>query len=432
MDILRGFALMGILLMNINGFGLPIWTQFVPLGTLHPAFTGPHAHLNAWVWIVRWILGEGKMRALFSMLFGAGVVLLTSRAEERGEGERVADIFLRRNMWLIAIGLLHAYLIWFGDILVWYGMTALLFLYPCRKLKARTLLTAGTLVVLVSSLSPFSGGVALQDFGLSSKAAAAAATQQSGKALTAAQIGDQKAWEGRLAAWKPDAQAIESDLNLTRSGYVGAQMHHASDASTFQSVIYYTLGFGDVLGMMLIGMGLARNGFLSGRLPYKTYASVALAGFLISLPAAAMGAWKACESGFDLITSDKWLFLPYELVRVPGALATAALLLMLVKSGFWPSLMKRVAAVGQTALSNYIFTSILCQFVFVWGPYKLYERLEFYQLFYVVAAVWAVNLIWSSIWLRYFEFGPLEWVWRSLTYWKKQPMRLQSKVARGA
>ena len=125
-DTLRGFALMGILIMNICSFGLSVGQYEYPLSTVHPVFSGPHWKVNTALWFFRWIFAEGKMRGLFSMLFGAGVVLLTERAEKRGAGVRVADIFTRRNMWLVIFGMVHAYFIWEGDILflLWRGGAA--------------------------------------------------------------------------------------------------------------------------------------------------------------------------------------------------------------------------------------------------------------------------------------------------------------------
>jgi uncharacterized protein len=100
--------------------------------------------------------------------------------------------------------------------------------------------------------------------------------------------------------------------------------------------------------------------------------------------------------------------------------------LIVIKSGALRFITKRLAAVGQMALTNYLSTSVILQFVFLWGPWKLFGQLEYYQLYYVVLAVWLFNLIFSSIWLRYFNFGPMEWLWRSLTYWKRQPMLSRS------
>lgn len=426
MDVLRGVALLGILIMNVTSFSLPEWAYFIPLGTAKPVFTGPHADLNTAAWFLRWITMEGKMRGLFSLLFGAGAVLLTSRLEKYGD--TAADIFLRRNMWLTLFGILHAYLVWYGDILYFYGLSALIFLFPCRKLAARSLLTAGIVILIVCScVGPVSGGQMLQDFQLHHKAEAAQSLRNS-PALTDGQTADIKAWNDRLEAWKPGKKAIDADMAAMHSGYVGAQLYDAAIAKQWETDVYYSFGFADVLSMMLIGMGLFKCGFITGDLSRRTYVLTALAGLVTSVPLVAFGAWKAWASHFDLLTTDLWILLPYDLGRATGAITIASVVLLIVKSAALPALTRRFAAIGQTALSNYLLTSILCQVVFVWGPWPLYGELEYYQLYFVVAGVWAVNLIWSPLWLRHCEFGPVEWVWRSLTYWQWQPL-LRQKVA---
>jgi len=426
MDVLRGVALLGILIANVTSFSLPDWAYLVPLSIAKPAFTGPHAHVNTVIWIARWILMEGKMRGLFSLLFGAGVILLTSRAEQRG-AKNVADIFLRRNMWLVLFGVLHAYLVWYSDILYFYGLTALIFLYPCRHLKPKTLLITAAFVIALDTFCIFAAGQALQDISLHKRVESAIAAQQAGATLTPAQRADLDAWNERLHEWKPDQKTIDEDVAANRAGYLSAQAVNAKTATFFEKDLYYGFGFCDMLGPMLIGMALIQNGFLTAKLSYKTYALTALIGAAISVPVVALGASKALASNFDLLTTEKWLLLPYDLGRIPGTVAIAALILILIKARALPRLSRRLAAVGQTALSNYLLTSILCRFILVWGPWRLYSRLEYYQLYCVLLGVWALNLIWSPIWLRHFEFGPAEWAWRSLTYWKRQPMRLQSR-----
>jgi uncharacterized protein len=428
MDVLRGVALLGILIANVTSFGLPEWAYLIPLSVAKPAFTGPHAHLNTVIWVARWISMEGKMRGLFSLLFGAGVILLTSRAEKRG-ATNVADIFLRRNMWLLLFGVLHAYLVWSGDILYFYGLTALIFLYPCRNLKPKTLLIAATFALALNIFSIFASGQALQDIRLHQHVEAAIAAQKAGHPLTDDQKADLQAWDARLHEWKPDQKAIDDDLAAMRGGYLSAQTVNARGAVLYERDLYYGFGFCDMLSMMLIGMALIKNGFLGAKLSYGTYALTAAIAAAISIPVVTLGASKALASGFDLLTTDKWMLLTYDLGRVSGSIAIAALVLLVVKAHRLPWITRRLAADGQMALSNYLLTSILCKFLFVWGPWKLYGQLEYYQLYYVLAAVWALNLIWSPIWLRYFEFGPMEWVWRSLTYWKRQPMRLQLRSA---
>src|ERR1700728_1454939 len=155
MDVLRGFSLMGILVMNITDFAYGYANYMYPLSTVKPVFSGPHWKINTTMWFLRWIFAEGKMRALFSMLFGAGVILLTERALSRGAGIKAADIFTRRNMWLVLIGMLHGYLIWDGDILFYYGVAALLFLFPFRNVRVKRLMWVAGILLLINSVLIF-------------------------------------------------------------------------------------------------------------------------------------------------------------------------------------------------------------------------------------------------------------------------------------
>jgi uncharacterized protein len=255
MDVLRGVALMGILLMNINGFALPDWASIAALVTIVPGFSGPHVQANTVLWFARTVLVAGQMRGIFSMLFGAGIILLTERAERRGGGGEIADIFLRRNMWLVVFGFLHAYLIFFGDILRWYGVTALLFLYPCRKLAPRALLAAGIVVLIARAMLSFSD--LRQELGLSKRAVHASAASRVGQVLTIHQIADQKVWADAQAKWQPSQEKVADDLKTLNAGYLSRLAYLAPKiAKSHQS--YYPLGFCDALDMMLIGMALAK------------------------------------------------------------------------------------------------------------------------------------------------------------------------------
>ena len=422
MDVLRGVALMGILIGNILAFGLPYLNFTVQLGTHLPAFSGPDAGINTAFWFARWLLMEGKMRGLFSLLFGAGVILLTSRLEANRAD--AADIYMRRNLWLLLFGILHAYLIWFGDILYLYGLTALVFLYPCRRLRVRTLLVAGVCVLSMNTLlGELSGYPALREVWLHRQVVVADAAQHAGRALDPAQEAAEQAWAKDQAAWRPDAKTVADTDAAWRGGYLKNREAEWPLVIGFERDLYYGLGFCDILGPMLIGMALLKNGFLTGMLPTRTYALTALIGGATSLAVVGAGTWQAWRSGFDMLTTMTWLLIPFDLGRISGMLAIAAIVLLVVKAKRPGWIMRRIEAVGQTALSNYLLTSLLCQFVFVWGPYKLYDRLEYYQLYGVVAAVWLINMAWSAPWLERFEFGPAEWAWRSLTYWRPQPMR---------
>jgi uncharacterized protein len=416
-DIVRGFALLGILTMNITAFGLADGIDY------NPYALGPTSRANVLIWALRLVICDGKMRALFSMLFGAGVILLTGRAESRGAAAQSADVFTRRNMWLVLFGLIHAYFLWFGDVLYMYGVTALLFLYPCRKLSARTLITAGLAVLAL--LAGWRTIRMENRIHQAQKVAAAEAAARSGQALTDGQKKDQKEWQNLVETFHPDQKTIDEQNSKMRAGYLSVFQWNTSLNVRIQSLLYYRLGFCDPLGMMLIGMGLLRAGFLSAQLPSRIYGLIVLAGYGVGLPLGSLMAWIPWHSGFDSIVCFKWLFLPYDLQRLCVALAHASVLLLLIRAGAMPWLMKRLAAVGQTALSNYLGTTVICVILFDGFGFGLYGKLQLSQLMLVVLAVWCVNLIASIIWLKCFRFGPVEWLWRSLTYWQLEPLRRQ-------
>lgn len=429
-DTLRGFALMGILVMNITSFGMSAGNYIFPLSTMRPVFHGPHWLINTACWFGRMIFAEGKMRALFSMLFGAGVILLTQRAEARGAGSRVADIFTRRNMWLTVFGLLHAYLIWEGDILFFYGVAALLFLFPFRNVRAKRLLWVGAIVLTLNTVVA-NGGQAMQVLMTQKKAAAARVAYAKNHVVTKEQREAIDAGDKQQGNFRKSDKKTKEDIAAEQKSYWSAQAHDAKDVFQGQTKGAY-VGFGDWFAMMLLGMGLYKNGFLSGKLQTKTYAWTAAIALGVAWPVIFAGCMIAFRSHFDMVTCMLALFMPYDLGRVGGALGNAALVMLVLRAGWMPWLMKRVAAVGQMALSNYLLTSLSMRMLFVWGPLKWYGYMEYYKLYLVVLCMWAVNLTWSLIWLRHFQFGPMEWVWRSLTYWKRQPMRVRAEAPSGA
>jgi len=427
-DVLRGFALLGILVANIEDFAGLEGRFEIPIGVARPAFAGLHAHLNLVVLFLKWIFVEDKMRGLFAMLFGAGVVLLTNRIERNNAQVNSADIFLRRNMWLFTLGVLHGTFLWDGDILAEYAFNALFFLYPCRKLKAKTLFISGTIVWIgLGTFASSRAGGGFDYLLLSKQMPAITAARKTGTDLTTDQKKIEQQWQALNArsALRSTTEANARAAEWRDRGYIGyvkdRGIGFVPHLGRFESAYY----FADTLGAMLVGMALFKSGFLGAELSLSTYLSTALGGILISTPLYILGLWKAYTSNFQVAVIENWIVFPHNLAAEAGTLAIAALLLILIKSGVPRMLLRPFAAVGQTALTNYLLTSLICQYLFLFGPLKLYGRVEYYQSLYFVLAVWFVNLVGSSLWLRAFEFGPIEWLWRSLTYWKLQPMRLR-------
>jgi uncharacterized protein len=426
MDVLRGFSLMGILVMNITDFAYGYTNYAYPLSTVKPVFSGPHWKINTAIWFLRWIFAEGKMRALFSMLFGAGVILLTERALARGAGIRAADIYTRRNMWLVLIGMLHGYLIWSGDILFYYGLAALLFLFPFRNVRVKRLMWGAGILLLINSVLIF-GGQYGTAYTAKQAAAKANAKLAQHKTLTEDEVSALKRWSSAEERWRMSDKKKYEDIAAMQKGYLKAQAHQAGIVLTGELKGAY-FGFGDWVGMMFLGMALYKNGFLTGRLRMKAYAWTAIIGLALGWGVTGLGAYKAWAGHFDMFKTLIWMQAPYDIGRIAGALGNAALLLILLKSGSLKWLMQRIASVGQMALSNYLLTSITMMTIYVWAPWHWYGYVEYYKIYYAVAAMWIFNMAFSSLWLQYFEFGPVEWVWRSLTYWKRQPMRIRTAV----
>ncbi len=425
LDVLRGFALLGILAVNVEDFAGPESLHDVPMGLARAAFVGWHAHLDLAILTLKWMFVEGKMRGLFSMLFGAGAVLLTERIERRGQPARAADIFLRRNMWLALFGLIHGTLIWDGDILLDYGLVGLLFLFPLRHVAPRKLVGVGLAVWIVGGTlggaNFIEPGPTIRD---GNRLLAAAHVEEAGRPLTKEQ---QAILAAAAEKKKGEPAAIAQAVKEGRQNYLASVPGRTADDLAFNARVFTSGLFTDILGPMILGMGLYKLGFLSGRRSSRTYLITAILGYVISVPVVLIGIWHASQLGFTKAATSEWMYIPIFVDPAPGTLANASVILLLVRKGWLKPVLDRLGAVGRTAFSNYILTSLVCQFVFAWGPWKLYGRLEYYQYLYVVAAVWAVNLIVSPLWLRAFAFGPLEWMWRSLTYWKLQPFRTRQR-----
>jgi uncharacterized protein len=418
LDVLRGFALLGILLLNILDFGL------------HGAFDDPTVAggatgVNLWTWIVMHVLAEGKMRCLFSMIFGAGIVLLTSRMEEKGTGARAADIFFRRNLWLVLLGVLHAYLLWHGEILYSYGLCALL-LYPFRHLTARRLLAAGFAMMLgLSAASLYRGHDLRRTMALAQEAAR---IEKSGGKLSERQEEAKQAWEEIRKRAKPTPEEVEKTNRKWRGSLWDVLKVRAGIVRYWHSMPFYHYMALDLYSMMFLGMGFFKLGVFSGARSTRFYAALAALGYLSGMGVNGFTAWLRVSSGFDLLTIT-YTGVTYDFGRLSIALAHAAALMLLHKAGLFNWVLRSLAAVGQMALSNYLLHSIVCSTIFCGYGLALFGRLERYQLYYIVAGLWIFQLIVSPIWLKHFQFGPAEWAWRSLTYWKRQPMRLAAGAA---
>jgi uncharacterized protein len=427
LDTLRGFALLGILLMNIVGMGL------IAGAYDDPTAAGGSTGANLGVWAILHVLAEGKMRCLFSMVFGASVILLTSRLERTESGRAISgDIYYRRTLWLMLFGIVHAFLLWYGDILYLYALCGLA-LFPFRKMAPRALLTIGIVIGLLDSGLYIAGGYYYRD--ILTKGQAAVAAEQAGQKLTDAQQSDRRQYESWRKENRPTPQELKKNDDAWRGNFLSVVSARAKLVTPGHNSAYYSplSGTWDVWAMMFIGMALFKMGVFSAQRSTRFYGTLVLICYGVGIPLNSYSAWTIIRSHFDPVIHMYWNS-TYDLGRLTIALGHMGVIMLLCQAGALRWLMSSLGAVGQMAFSNYIMHSVITAFFFTGYGLKMYGKLERYELYYVVAAIWVFQLIASPIWLAHFRFGPLEWCWRSLTYWKRQPMRLESanSIAAGA
>jgi uncharacterized protein len=420
-DVLRGVAVLGILLVNIVSMGLPFAAHN------DPTIAGNRSPADFWAWAIASVAAEGRMRAIFSMLFGASVILLSARIEARSEArngaraeaDSAADIHLRRNLWLMVFGTLHSvWLLWPGDILFTYGAAGLP-LFVFRRLRPRTLILLGAIVLALQipravyhnmDLAEASAGLRT----LSSMSA-------SGRALTSEEQKSRARWRETLAEDKPTTESLQETIDDHRSGYLSNLGRAASATVYLESQYLYTTGLWDAVGPMLIGMAFLKMGVLSAARSLRFYAVMTLAGYAIGIPLSAWAAADWMRHGFE--AGARWVSLD-DVTRVSVALGHVGVVMMVCKAGVLPLITRPLADIGRMALTNYVLQTIICTTLFTGSGLGWFGQLARHQLYYIVLSVWAVEWIASTVWLRRFRFGPLEWIWRWLSYRQRPPMKV--------
>ncbi len=397
-DALRGLAVMGILLMNIADFALPSGAYFNPLAG------GGTAPRDLAAWAVSFVLVDGKMRALFSILFGASTAIVIGRAEAVGlNGTR---IHFARMATLALFGVAHLFLIWPGDILLHYalvGIVALPFvqLEPRQQIRTAILLLCAQFVV---GLLFFGSFLALRH----------------AAALPGATADTLAAWHGFVdGVGVGRAQDVAAEIAVARGSWSGFVAHNLATQASGPPFLLAFDGL-ETLAFMLIGMAALRSGFLTGGWTRARYLKAATIGFAIGLPPTIALCWWTFAGGFDTLATFAAATLGGVPFRPILALAEASLALAWLAGG--PH--RRLEAAGRVAFSNYLGTSIAMMLVFDGWGLGLFDRIERIWLLPVVGAVWLAMLVWSPLWLARFRYGPLEWAWRSLARGKAQPMRI--------
>ena len=384
-DTLRGFALLGILVMNIQSFAM-----------ISAAYTFPNLHMdisgvNLGIWTLSHIFADLKFMAIFSMLFGAGVILATQRRDQAGQ--RTWTYHYARTFWLLIFGMIHAYFIWYGDILVTYALCGFV-VYWFRNLSAPTLFFIGGISLLIALLIVMSGGVAPAD------------VQQ-----------------GILADFVPTIAEIDREIAAYRGTWSDVQNARLIEALDIQFAGIPFFLFWRAGGLMLIGMALFKLGVFSATRSVKFYIRFLGVSGIIGFPLVAHSATQLIDHNWDPSFSLLQHGGVYNYLGSIGvALFYVGCIMLISKMAIWHALQTRLAAVGRMAFTNYILQSVIATGMFYGYGFGLFGSVERWGQFLIVLIIWAFQLWMSPIWLSKFRFGPLEWLWRSLTYFKFQTM----------
>ncbi len=378
LDAVRGIAIMGILAMNVISFAMP------EAAYLNPLAWGSASQADLLSWSAAFILVDGKMRGLFSLLFGASMLLVYGRAQV-GDGNG-AEVHKRRMWSLLGLGLLHYYLIWSGDILAMYAACGLV----------------GMMLLVISDRSRLIGAAILFSLSLviyTGVMAALYTASDGGEALRSLGGAGPAEFAGEVAIYRGSYLGILAD----RFGRDGA------------GPLVLTAMYGlETLALMALGIILLRNGFLTGQWETPRYRRFAVQCYAIGLPGSiALVCW-CWWSGFDtliVVGSGLAWSMPFRIATMFGH---AAIAMMAWKAFVSSAAMARIEAAGRMAFSNYLGTSLLMTTLFYGYGFGWFGHLTRWQTYLICLPVWALMLLWSKPWLERFDYGPMEFLWRKL------------------
>lgn len=413
LDSLRGIAILGILLVNIRGFGLPYEA------IADPAVINDIAGKDYYAWFINEWAIDGNFRSLLSMLFGAGMILFLNRVERRG-----GKLFFRRQCWLLIFGFINTYLLlWFWDVLYMYAICGMV-LYAFRKLSVPKLLIGAAICLLLTdtfeTAELYRKKVIIYN-GETILRSGTPLTQ-----LNTKQQEDMNEYKLLTGAINFQSKQIMAAENINKTNGTAASLYqlHSQKALAMQSTTFFYFFFWDILAFMFIGIAFYKSGILTGEASINVYWVLSISGLGIGLLLSWLRIRPIIDNSFNeyLIMKNTGIKF-YEIARCFRALGFFGFIMLLYKSDWFKWLFALMRPVGQMAFTNYLAQSLLCGFIFYGIGWGMFGKLQRFELYYIVAAIWVIQITWSHIWLRYFRFGPLEWAWRSLTYWKVQPFR---------
>lgn len=394
-DLIRGIAVCGILVMNIVSFGMPAAAYLNPEAYLGERLS---SHL---VYAFTHVFADQKFMGLFSLLFGSSVMLFINKL--KASGVEPLRYYCSRTLWLLLFGLLHGFLLWEGDILFFYAVCGLI-LYPFRYLPALLQFTLGILVFLSAILIDRSGQLYLESL---------PAGSLDNLSITWRPTDTDVAYETlvRLSSYREQL----SYRSLIPEGY----SDHALDVV---AAAYVAQGLARAFGLMLVGMAFYSWGVVTAQRSLQFYRRLARVGLAVGLPLSAYGLWQNYMHEWD-ISHGLFEGLLYNHLATPlVVMGYVGVFMWLQLQGLATPLRGGLSAIGRMAFTNYIGQSLLATFIFYGYGLGLFGQLDRAELFLPVTGIWTFQFFFSLWWLKYFSYGPLEWLWRALTYMTVPPL----------
>ena len=416
LDVLRGIAILFILFMNIP------W-----MAHYGPTIRDPR--IVSWTPFDRqgfefMIMLSGTQRGLLELLFGAGIMIMARKAMTPDGPVAVADLHYRRNLLLMALGLFNAMvLFWGGDILLPYGMTALM-LFQFRMWSVRAKLIIAVLFLLV----PAGWGVSDYAARVEAKAAAqqVASLKASHQAVPEELTAKAAEWDKAVKATVPIARNAEKQkavakIHATRTGPFGAYAVGAwSDWTILYQPAFFFPTLFEIAGTMILGMALFQLGIIQGRARRTTYLALLVAGYGLGGTLRVLG----LQEIFAFSPEPKLRWMTDDLARIAITLGHVGLIQLALGSAGGRLLLAPFQAAGRMPLTTYLFTSFLTMWVLFPGfGFGLHGRWGFGGLMVCAAVIILGEMIATNLWVRAFDTGPMEWLWKSLAYGRKMPFR---------
>ena len=386
LDVLRGVAVLAMAIANVPSFAT------VYAARANPTAYGTLEGADWWAWLTSYVLIDGRFTAIFGVTFGAGIAVLAERYARAGLP--VARIHYRRMAGLVLIGLVHAYLVWYGDFLVTLALCgSVAFIY--RDVPPPKMLVAGVVIMAFATL------VSIQAvWSIPSRAS------------------EQDPWLRQI--WAPSADMLQHEIAVYRAGWWRQMSHRVPAAFNRETTIFAARSFWQMTGLMLIGMAAFRLGILSAARSTRFYAAIALVGFGVGVPLVLYGVRMNFAAGWEL---RRGLLIDGTLNYWGGFLigaAWVAVVMLVCRQG---ARLSPVASVGRLALSNYLLQSVVFTTVFYGHGFGLFAAAGRARQLGIAVTVSALGLLLSAVWMRYFAVGPIEWAWRSATLGRRIPLR---------